>query len=35
MRKEYDLTRRDERESFIKSGKAGGIKNDRKDAGKL
>ena len=31
MRKEFDLSRRDERESFIKSGKAdGGIKNDRK-----
>ena len=31
MRKEFDLSRRDERESFIKSGKADeGKKNDRK-----
>ncbi len=29
MKKEFDLSRRDERESFIKPSKAGGIKNDR------
>lgn len=29
MRKELDLSRRDERESFIKGGKMGGMKNDR------
>lgn len=29
MRREYDLTRRDERESFIKSGKGESVKNDR------
>ncbi len=29
MRKEYDLSRRDERESFIKSGKQEFVKNDR------
>ncbi len=31
MRKEYDLNRRDERESFIKSAKGTGVKNDRKN----
>lgn len=31
MRKEFDLSRRDERESFVKTGKVGGVKNDRKD----
>ena len=31
MRKEFDLSRRDERESFIKGSKNGGIKNDRQD----
>lgn len=29
MKKEFDLSRRDERESFIKTSKEGGIKNDR------
>ncbi|GEM_PF-2972704 len=31
MRKEFDLTRRDERESYVKETKDGGVKNDRKD----
>ncbi len=31
MRKEYDLSRRDERESFIKFPKEAGVKNDRKN----
>lgn len=35
MRKEYDLSRRDERESFIKPTKEGGVKNDRQNTGKL
>ena len=35
MRREYDLSRRDERESLIKSGKTEGVRNDRQDAGKL
>ena len=35
MRKEFDLSRRDERESFIKSVKDRGVKNDRQDEGKL
>lgn len=35
MRKEFDLSRRDERETFIKGGKEGGTKNDRKDKGQL
>ena len=35
MRREFDLSRRDERESFIKSVKERGIKNDRQDDGKL
>lgn len=30
MRKEYDLSRRDERETFYKGVKEGGTKNDRK-----
>ena len=30
MRKEYDLTRRDERESLIKGAKNGESRNDRK-----
>lgn len=30
MRKEYDLSRRDERESLVKTAKQGGEKNDRK-----
>ncbi len=29
MKKDVDLSRRDERESFIKGGKIGGVKNDR------
>lgn len=29
MRREVDLTRRDERESFIKGVKNSGVKNDR------
>lgn len=35
MRRELDLSRRDERESFIKIMKDRGIKNDRQDDGKL
>lgn len=35
MRKEFDLSRRDERESLIKGIKDKGIKNDRQDEGKL
>ena len=35
MRREFDLSRRDERESYIKSIKDRGIKNDREDKGKL
>ncbi len=35
MRKELDLTRRDERETFIKTGKSGGVKNDRQNAEQL
>ena len=35
MRKEFDLSRRDERESLIKSIKDRGVKNDRQDEGKL
>ena len=35
MRKEFDLSRRDERESLVKSVKERGIKNDRQDDGKL
>ena len=35
MRKEFDLSKRDERESYIKSIKDRGIKNDRQDEGKL
>lgn len=31
MRKEYDLSRRDERETMYKGVKEGGIKNDRKN----
>lgn len=31
MRKEYDLSRRDERESFIKPLKEGGVRNGRKN----
>lgn len=34
MRKEYDLSRRDERESYVKNIKEAGIKNGRKGAGK-
>lgn len=34
MRKEYDFSRRDERESYIKDRKEAGVKNDGKDAGK-
>lgn len=30
MRKEFDLTRRDERETFVKTAKEGGLRNDRK-----
>ena len=30
MRKEYDLSRRDEREMLYRGVKEGGIKNDRK-----
>lgn len=29
MKKEFDLSRRDERESLIKTSKQGGLKNDR------
>ncbi len=29
MKKEYDLSRRDERESLIKTNKRGGERNDR------
>ena len=29
MKKEYDLSRRDERESLIKTNKQGGERNDR------
>ena len=35
MKREVDLSRRDERESYIKSIKDRGIKNDRQDDGKL
>ena len=35
MRKEIDLSRRDERESLIKLINDRGIKNDREDKGKL
>ena len=35
MRKEFDLSRRDERESLVKNIKDRGIKNDRQDEGKL
>lgn len=31
MRRDIDLSRRDERESFIKTVKIGGVKNDRQD----
>ena len=31
MRREYDLSRRDERESFIKNVKERGVKNDRQE----
>ncbi len=31
MRKEFDLSRRDERESLIKTSKTGGERNDRKN----
>ena len=31
MRKEFDLSRRDERESLVKGIKDGGVKNDRED----
>lgn len=31
MRKEFDLSRRDERESLIKSTKQGGERNDREN----
>ncbi len=34
MRKEFDLSRRDERESLIKGGRQEG-KNDRQNEGKL
>ncbi len=33
MRRDVDLSRRDERETFIKIPKQGGVKNDRKDNG--
>ena len=32
--KEYDLSRRDERESLVKNIKEAGVRNDRKDKGK-
>ena len=35
MRREFDLSRRDERESFIKDIKDRGVKNDRQDERKL
>ena len=31
MRKEYDLSRRDERESLIKTSKQGAVRNDREN----
>jgi len=31
VKKEYDFSRRDERESLIKPLKEGGVKNDRKE----
>lgn len=31
MKKEVDLSRRDERESYVKNNKIGRYKNDRKD----
>lgn len=34
MRKEFDLSRRDERESLIKGAKEG-VRNDRQDKGQL
>lgn len=35
MRKEFDLSRRDERESLVKNINDAGVKNDRQDKGKL
>ena len=35
MRKEYDLSRRDERETYVKTIKQGGEKNDRQNEGQL
>ncbi len=35
MRKDYDLSRRDERESLIKGGKGESVKNDRQNKGQL
>ena len=35
MRREFDLSRRDERESLVKNIKDRGVKNDRQDEGKL
>lgn len=35
MKREIDLSRRDERESYVKAIKDRGIKNDRQDQGKL
>ncbi len=31
MKRDFDFSRRDERESFIKKSKEGGVKNDRKE----
>lgn len=35
MRKEFDLSRRDERETFIKIAKNGEVRNAGKDQGQL
>lgn len=35
MKKEIDLTRRDERESFVKTAKQGGSRNDRQKSGEF
>ncbi len=32
MKRDFDLSRRDERESFIKPVKEGGLKNDRQNS---
>ncbi len=35
MRKEFDLSRRDERESYVKNISEKGVKNDRQDKREL